>query len=249
VSALGETGIALLDDVAETRDLGLGDDFEVTFRDGTTATFEVGALYGSSELIGSGYLLAQEGLTAHGQEGSDMALLAGAAGDLDAARAAIDDTLADAAPGASVNDQAEFREAQEASIDTVLNLMLGLLLLAIVIALLGITNTLALAVIERTREIGLLRAVGMERRQTRRMVLWESVIVAAFGAVLGIAVGTFLGWAIVQALADEGIGRLVLPGGQLVSYAVLAVIAGVVAAVFPAWRASRLDVLRAVTVE
>lgn len=249
VSALGETGIALLDDVAETRDLGLGDDFEVTFRDGTTATFEVAALYGSSELIGTGYLLAQEGLTAHGQEGSDLALLASAAGDLDAARAALDDTLAGAAPGASVSDQAEFREAQEESIDTILNLMLGLLLLAIVIALLGITNTLALAVIERTREIGLLRAVGMERRQTRRMVLWESVIVAAFGAVLGIGVGTFLGWAIVQALADEGIGRLVLPGGQLLAYAVLAVIAGVVAAVFPAWRASRLDVLRAVTVE
>jgi putative ABC transport system permease protein len=249
VATLGESGIALLDDVAETRGLGLGDDLEVTFRDGTTATFEVSALYGSSELIGTGYLLAQEGLAAHGQEGSDMALLASADGDLDAARAAIDEALASAAPGANVSDQAEFREAQEESIDTVLNLMLGLLMLAIVIALLGITNTLALAVIERTREIGLLRAVGMERRQTRRMVLWESVIVAAFGAVLGIAVGTFLGWAIVQALADEGIGRLVLPGGQLVTYAVLAVVAGVVAAVFPAWRASRLDVLRAVTVE
>jgi putative ABC transport system permease protein len=152
-------------------------------------------------------------------------------------------------PGAEVQDQAQFREAQEASIDGVLNLMLGLLALAILIALLGITNTLALAVIERTREIGLLRAVGMERRQTRRMVLWESVIVAAFGAVLGIAVGTFLGWAVVQALADEGVRSMVLPGAQLLTYAVFAIIAGVVAAAFPAWRASRLDVLRAVTVE
>jgi putative ABC transport system permease protein len=248
VAELGPTGIALLDEVAETRGLELGDPFALTFRDGTEVEFEVGALYSSSELIGSAYLLSLEAAEQHGHEGSALAVLANAAGDLDAARAALDEALR-ASPGADVRDQAEFREAQEAAIDGILNLMIGLLLLAIVIALLGITNTLALAVIERTREIGLLRAVGMDRRQTRRMVLWESVIVASFGALLGIGVGTFLGWAVVQALADEGVTRMVLPGGQLAVYAVFAVIAGAIAAAVPAWRAARLDVLRAVTVE
>src|SRR5690606_11368390 len=132
---------------------------------------EVAALYSSSELIGSGYLLPLEGLAAHTDDGATMSVLLDADGDLDAAHRAIDEVLT-SAPGANVRDQAEFREAQRATIDGVLNLMLGLLLLAIIIALLGITNTLALAVIERTREIGLLRAVGMERGQTRRMVLW-----------------------------------------------------------------------------
>ncbi|WP_052666405.1 ABC transporter permease [Nitriliruptor alkaliphilus] len=248
LTALGARQIALLEDVATSRDLGVGDELTLTFRDGTEVAYEVAVLYATSDLVGTGYLLSLEGLAEGTTRGVDLALLASADGDLASARAAIDDAVA-VAPGARVEDQAEFREAQEASIDTVLNLMLGLLLLAIIIALLGITNTLALAVIERTREIGLLRAVGMERRQTRRMVLWESVIVAGFGAVLGIAVGTFLGWAVVQALADEGVQRLVLPGGQLIAYAVVAVIAGVIAAVFPAWRASRLDVLKAVTVE
>lgn len=248
VTTLGADGIALLDEVADARGLDLGDPFELSFQDGTTVVFEVGARFASTELIGSGYLVSTEALDVHGQRGTPLLLLANAAGDLDEARAAVDGALTDA-PGAAVSDQAEFREAQADAIDGILNLMIGLLLLAIVIALLGITNTLALAVIERTREIGLLRAVGMERGQTRRMVLWESVIVAAFGAFLGITVGTFLGWAVVQALADDGVTRLVLPGGQLAVYAVVAILAGVLAAAYPAWRASRLDVLRAVTVE
>jgi putative ABC transport system permease protein len=248
IAALGADGIALLDEVAETRGLTLGDPFALTFRDGTEAELEVAALFTSSELVGSAYVLSLDGLDLRASRGADLAVLLNAEGELDAARAAIDDALA-ASPGAEVTDQAGFREEQEAAIDGVLNLMLGLLMLAIVIALLGITNTLALAIIERTREIGLLRAVGMERGQTRRMVLWESVIVAGFGALLGIAVGTFLGWAVVQGLAAEGIERMIVPGGQLLGYAVFAILAGLAAAAFPAWRASRLDVLRAVTVE
>lgn len=245
---LGDEGIALLDEVAQTRDVAIGDTLALTFRDGTSAELEVQATFASSDLIGTAYLVSLDALETAGVEATDLVVFASADGDLDAAREAID-TAITVSPGTSVQDQAEFREATEASIDGVLNLMLGLLALAILIALLGITNTLALAVIERTREIGLLRAVGMERSQTRRMVLWESVIVAAFGALLGIGVGTFLGWAVVQALADEGVSRMVFPGGQLLTYAVFAILAGVVAAAFPAWRASKLDVLRAVTVE
>jgi putative ABC transport system permease protein len=129
----------------------------------------------------------------------------------------------------------------------VLGLVTALLALSIIIALFGIVNTLALSVFERTRELGLLRAVGMARRQVRSMIRGESVIIAVLGAVLGLAVGVLFGWAIVAGLSDQGITHVVVPGGQLVLYVVLAAIAGVVAAVFPARRAARLDVLAAIS--
>jgi putative ABC transport system permease protein len=122
-------------------------------------------------------------------------------------------------------------------------------MLSIIIALFGIVNTLALSIFERTRELGLLRAVGMSRRQVRSMIRGESVIIAVLGAVLGLAVGILFGYAIVGALDDEGIGKVVVPGGQLLTYVVLAALAGVVAAVFPARRAARLDVLAAISYE
>jgi putative ABC transport system permease protein len=249
LTTLGADDIALVDDLARERGLALGDPFEVTFLDGRSVSLTVAATFGSSELIGTGYLVDLTAMDEHaGAARIDLLVLADARGDLDAARAALEEAVA-IAPGATVRDQAEFRQTQQAAIDQVLGLMLVLLALAVLIALLGITNTLALAVIERTREIGLLRAVGMTRRQTRRMVLWESVLVSAFGAVLGVGVGSVLGWALVRALADQGVQRLVVPGGQLAVYAVVAVLAGIVAAALPAWRAARLDVLRAVTVE
>jgi len=124
-----------------------------------------------------------------------------------------------------------------------------LLALAIVIAVLGILNTLALSVLERTRELGLLRAVGMSRRQTKRMIRWEAVIVAVIGAALGVAVGVFFGWAVVRAIADTGISSLSIPLGQLVLYVVIAGLLGVLAAVFPARRAARLNVLAAIAYE
>src|SRR5207247_8234469 len=103
-----------------------------------------------------------------------------------------------------------------------LGLVTALLLLAIIIALFGIVNTLALSVFERTREIGLMRAIGMARSQVRAMIRWEAVIIAVFGAVLGLAVGVFFGWAMVQALKDQGISKLSIPGGQLIVYILLA---------------------------
>ena len=110
-------------------------------------------------------------------------------------------------------------------------------------------NTLALSIFERTREIGLMRAVGMARSQVRAMIRWEAVIIAVFGAVLGLVIGAFFGWAMVQALKDQGISSLSIPGGQLVIYVVLAGLAGVVAAIWPARRAAKLNVLEAITTE
>ena len=127
--------------------------------------------------------------------------------------------------------------------------VLVLLVLSLIIAWLGIINTLALSVFERTREIGLLRAVGMARVQVRRMVRLEAVVIAVFGALLGIALGLGYGAALVQALSSEGIGTTAIPWIQLVAYLVVGVLAGITAALWPAYRASRLDVLQAIATE
>src|SRR5262249_20842733 len=124
-----------------------------------------------------------------------------------------------------------------------------LLLLAILIAGLGILNTLALSVLERTRELGLLRAVGLSRRQARRMVRWEAVIISVIGAVLGLTVGVLFGWAVVRAIRDQGISTLQVPAGQLVGYVIVSAFLGVLAAAFPARRAARLNVLEAIAYE
>src|SRR5439155_8346765 len=119
-----------------------------------------------------------------------------------------------------VEDQAQYRADQAQQIDQLLGLVTVLLLLAIVIALVGIVNTLALSIFERTREIGLLRAVGMARKQVRGMVRWEAVIIAVFGALLGTVIAVFFGWAMVRALRSQGITALALPAGQLFFYIV-----------------------------
>ena len=117
---------------------------------------------------------------------------------------------------------------------------------AVIIAVLGIVNTLMLSVFERTREIGLLRAVGMTRRQTRRMIRWEAVIIAVFGGVLGILVGTLLGFIAVQAMPDSLITDFGIPVGNFVIILVMCIIAGVLAAILPARRAARLNILDAI---
>jgi putative ABC transport system permease protein len=152
-------------------------------------------------------------------------------------------------PNVELRDQAQFKKQQENQVNQALGLVSALLALSILIALFGIVNTLALSVFERTRELGLLRAVGLSRRQTRSMIRGESVIIAVMGAILGLAVGVLFGWALVMGLDSQGIDKLVVPGGQLAAYVVLAAIAGVVAAVLPARRAARLDVLAAISYE
>jgi putative ABC transport system permease protein len=128
-------------------------------------------------------------------------------------------------------------------------LIYALLGLALVIAVLGIVNTLALSVIERTREVGLLRAIGLSRRQLRTMIRLEAIVIAVLGAVLGVGMGLVFGLALMTSLADEGLEVVQVPVGQLAAYGVAAGLVGVLAAVFPARRAARLDVLRAVATE
>ena len=159
------------------------------------------------------------------------------------------DALTEDFPNVQVQTKSELVADAEGQIDGILAIFTGLLALAIIIAVLGITNTLALSIIERTREIGLLRAVGMSRRQLRRMVRWESVIIAVFGAMMGMLTGIALGWAVILALKDEGLGDFALPAVQLIILIVVAAIAGILAAIYPAWKASRMNILEAIAYE
>ena len=152
-------------------------------------------------------------------------------------------------PTITLKDRAEFAAEQRAPIDQMLSLIYALLALAVVIAVLGIVNTLALSVIERTREVGLLRAVGLSRRQLRTMVRLESMIIFLLGAVLGVGLGSLFGVALQRSQVDSGIGVLSLPFVQLLIFVALAALVGVLAAVWPARRAARLDVLRAITTD
>jgi putative ABC transport system permease protein len=128
-------------------------------------------------------------------------------------------------------------------------LISALLAFAILIALFGIVNTLGLSIFERTRELGLLRAVGMSRKQVKRMIRWESVIIAIIGAFLGVVIGVFFGIALQQALANQGVTELVIPVGSLTVYVIFAALAGVLAAIWPARRAAKLDVLESISYE
>ena len=152
-------------------------------------------------------------------------------------------------PNIQLQNQSQFANDVKGNVRQIVALVNSLLALAIVIALLGIANTLALSIFERTRELGLLRAVGMTRRQVRRMVRLESVIIGVFGALLGVALGLLLGIAIVKSLAQYGITNLSIPAGQLIVLVVVAGIAGWISAAFPARRAARVDMLSAVAFE
>ncbi|MBW3662878.1 MAG: ABC transporter permease [Actinobacteria bacterium] len=242
--------VLLHEDFAAAEDLVVGDDLDVAFTTGATTTVEVVGIYANEELAAGPLLVSLETLERHVEGAFDLIVVADAAEgvEVEDARVAIG-AVANDFPGVVVRDQAQLREQSQEQVDQLLNIMIGLLMLALIIALIGIVNTLALSVFERTREIGLLRAVGMERRQVRRMVRWEAVIVAVFGAVLGVTVGAFFGWAVVTSLADEGLPVLEFPVGRLLVYVIVAALAGVLAAVFPARRAARLDVLEAVTTE
>jgi putative ABC transport system permease protein len=163
-------------------------------------------------------------------------------------RNSIDKVLADV-PTVTLKNQQEFIDEQRAQINIFLYIIYALLGLAVIIAILGIVNTLALSVIERTREVGLLRAVGLSRRQLKRMVRLESVAIALLGTVLGLVLGIAFGVAVQRALRDDGIDVLSIPWGQLAIFVVAAVIFGILAAALPARRASKLNVLNAITTE
>ena len=163
-----------------------------------------------------------------------------------AAVQALVTSVSDRYPDAAVETAGEFRQRLQGVVDDVLAMVSVMVALAVLIALIGIVNTMALSVLERTRELGLLRAVGMSRRQVRRMIRIEAALVATFGAVLGVGVGLLFGWGVVTALPESLAGGLEVPVGQILAVMAIAAAAGLVAAWLPARRAGRLDVLDAI---
>lgn len=246
---LDATSIAVYEDVAEDLGLSVGDVVYTEFVATGAQELTVGMIYGENQPAGD-WLLGIEAYEANYTEQLDSQIFIRSADGVsqEAALAAVEQEAA-AFPGAKVLDQNEYKQDQLSFVDQMLGLVYAMLALAIIIALLGIGNTLALSIFERTRELGVLRAVGMTRRQLRTTIRWESVIIAVQGAVLGLVIGIFFGWALVAALAEEGLSRFSIPVVTLVWVVVLAALAGVVAAVLPARRAARLDVLRAVVTE
>jgi putative ABC transport system permease protein len=251
IKALGEgASVAVSRKAADDHHWKIGSTVPVKFPNGMS-NLTVRTIYRNGKQQGlSDYGVSLATYDQHYTSQLDQQLYVKLASGVSAAqgRKALDRTLK-AYPNAELQDRTQFKEAQAAQIDQLLNLIYALLFLAVIIALIGIANTLALSIYERTRELGLLRAVGMSRRQLRSSVRWESVIISLLGTFLGLVIGLFFGWAVVQALKDQGITEFAPPGLQLLVVVVLGGLAGVVAAVLPARRAAKLDVLQAVTHE
>ncbi|MGE3620452.1 MAG: ABC transporter permease [Acidimicrobiia bacterium] len=250
VATLGDQEVAMAAAFAEEEGLAPGDVVEVTFPDGAVARLTLAVTY-DQRALGGEVLVDEELWQAHqARPAYDVALVELADGvSLDEGRAAVEAVTGERG-AADVMDRDEFLESQAAAVDALLTVVYVLLAVAIVIALMGIANTISLSVHERTRELGLLRAVGQSRGQLRAMVRWESVIVAAFGSVGGIGLGLFLSWGLVRTLqAAEGFGTYAVPFAALADVAVVGALAGVLAGLRPAWRASRRDVLAAVSAE
>jgi len=247
IDDLGANGIALDDDRAEDNGWAVGDTIPVRFAETGVRQFTIAAIFDTESDSVGGNLISLAAYDANVADVFDIEVFALAADgvDLDTARNAVT-TVTDAYPQAEVLDREAYIGAQTENMDMLLNLIYALLGLAVLIALLGIANTLALSIFERTRELGLLRAVGMTRSQLRATVRYEAVIIALLGTGMGLAVGTGFGWVIVQALSGEGLGTFTLPVNSLVILTVVGAIAGVGAAILPARRAARLDVLGAI---
>jgi len=249
VADLGLNELLLHVDPASDLGATVGSAVVVTFPNGVEQTLTVAGIFANATfgnwLIGLDTLAEVSDAPAR-----DFFVIAKLVDGVDAATgdAAVQAAM-EPFPQVNVQNNAEFLDSQEAQINQLLIIITLLLAFAIMIAVLGISITLALGVFERTREIGLLRAVGMNRRQTRRSVRWEAVIVSIFGAVVGIVVGTFLGVVLSLAVPDDVISKLAFNPSIIVAILVGAVVAGLVAALYPSFKASNMNILESIATE
>jgi putative ABC transport system permease protein len=250
LSGLGPDDAVVDENWGRDNGFAVGDEFEATTPSGEKIAYTVRGTYKDNADFTGDYVASDANAEAYGEENNVTNELIALSDDADAAavRSEIDAVLERDFPTIESQNQQELKDSIGAQLDTLLGAVYGLLLLAVIVSLFGIVNTLALSIYERTRELGLLRAVGMSRRQARRIVRYEAVITALIGAVLGIVLGVVFAIIASRPLADEGF-ELEIPVATLVLLMVLAVIAGIVAAIGPARRASRLDVLEALAYE
>ena len=246
LSDLGTTGVAVPKEFADKHDLKVGSALKLTAPRGNEVDYTVKGIYEPGAGVIGGVLASNASLEAD-WDAKDVAFFLVAGDDPESVTKGEEAALA-GFPAAKPQTIEGFKDEQNKQVDALVGLVYALLSLSVIVALLGIVNTLALSVHERTRELGLLRAVGMSRRQVRRMVRAESVITAAIGAVLGIVLGVALAAIVSRPLAQDGF-VFEIPFGTLIAVVILASIAGVVAAIPPARRAAKVDVLRAITTE
>ncbi|MCL7380711.1 ABC transporter permease [Streptomyces sp. 35G-GA-8] len=252
-AAYGKDAMSVGDTYAKEHGVKVGDRMKVVFPGGKSAGLTVAAITSDEATIDKGAMYtnittAQRYVPADKMPKNMIMFAAAEDGKEKEAYAALKDSLA-AYPQYRVQDQTDFKQDLRDQIGQLLNIVYGLLALAIIVAVLGVVNTLALSVVERTREIGLLRAIGLSRRQLRRMIRLESVVIALFGALLGLGLGMGWGTSAQKLLALEGLGVLEIPWPTILTVFVASAFVGLFAALVPAFRAGRMNVLNAIATE
>lgn len=247
--SLSDGGVAVDAETAAEKGVAVGDRVSVTWPTGRVQLRVVKQLYDGQEAF-TGWVVPNRAFLAAGLPEVDSFLYVRLVEDADMAtvRTALD-AVEDDYPTVQILDQVEFKESISGQINRLLNLVYALLGLSVVIAIFGVVNTLALSIIERTREIGMLRAVGTLRRQVRAMVRWESIVISFFGAFTGVGLGLALGVSLQRLLEPEGLSQLAIPWALIVGVLAATGVVAVLAAVWPARRAANLDVLDAIHTE
>jgi ABC-type antimicrobial peptide transport system permease subunit len=232
---------------AENNDSKLGDTIAVTLADAQVKSLSIAGIYEFDEIAGK-YTVSRDIIKDSTVINFDLGVyIKTKPGISDESARAVLQAAVDKYGQGTLLSKREYIDSQSGQINQLLGLIYGLLFLSVIIAVVGIIITLLLSVFERQREIGLLRAVGMTKSQVRTTVRWESVITSLLGAVVGIVLGVGLGWVIVYALRDQGLSSFSVPISSTVSILIMAFVIGVLAAVYPAWRATRVNLLTAIT--
>ncbi|MET9151118.1 FtsX-like permease family protein [Streptomyces griseoflavus] len=246
---VGGARVVVDDGTAKTYGWRAGSDFTLAYEDGEKQRLTVSGVYVANEMI-SGIMIDTATLAPHESEPSDMVVMVKTAdGASDAAKESLEKALG-SNPGIKVQDRQDLSNEIAQMFTVVLNMVYGLLAMAVIVAVIGVINTLAMSVFERAQEIGMLRAIGLDRKGVKRMVRLESLVISLFGGVLGIGLGVFFGWAVGELMGTTmSTYELVLPWGRMGVFLLLAAVVGVLAALWPARRAARLNMLQAIKAE
>ncbi|MEV8534384.1 FtsX-like permease family protein [Streptomyces sp. NPDC051211] len=250
LSSLAQGQVAVAEKTAESNKLSVGSPLQVQYEDGTKAQLKVGAVYKDMEGLLSPYVVDDKAVGAHSEDPYIREVYVNtSAGESKAGEKAVIDALGNN-PAITVATQQDMRNEMGGMVNLALNIMYGLLGMALIISVLGVVNTLAMSVFERTQEIGMLRAIGLDRGRVKNMIRLESVVISLFGAALGVVVGIFLAWAGGTTFSASVPGyQLVLPWDRIGLFLLLAALVGVMAAMWPARSAARLNMLTAIKTE
>lgn len=250
LDSLGKGELAVAEKTAKKQNLTVGSTLQVRYDDGQQGALKVGAVYKDMEGLLSPYVIDDKILSQHTEEQYIPEVYVNVDGGSSAAgQQKVVDALGKN-PAITVATRQDMRNEMGGLINTMLNIMYGLLGMALVISVLGVVNTLAMSVFERTQEIGMLRAIGLDRSRVKNMIRLEAVVISLFGAVLGVAIGVFLAWAVGTTLSKSVPNyELILPYDRIGIFLLLAAVVGVLAAMWPARSAARLNMLTAIKTE